>query len=51
MLFKGDVHDVIVGNASVHRGEKKRKAIPVEAWTGPEGFKSSRRPELKTRDT
>jgi hypothetical protein len=31
--------------------KSKGKAIPLEAWTGPEGSRSLRFPDFKTIDT
>ena len=34
-----------------NKGKGKGKAIPLQAWTGPEGSKRLRFPDLKTLDT
>jgi len=33
------------------KGKGKGKAILVQAWTGPEGFRSVRLPDFRTIDT
>ena len=33
------------------KGKGKDKAIPLQAWTGPEGFRSLRLPNFKTVGT
>jgi len=34
-----------------HKGKGKGKAIPLQAWTGPEGSRRSRLPDFKTIGT
>ena len=36
---------------AVVNGKGKRKAIPLQAWTGPEGSKRLRLPDFKTIGT
>jgi hypothetical protein len=40
-------------NTSANRNNSKAKgkAIPLQAWTGPEGFRRLRLPDFKTIDT
>ena len=41
-------------NISYHtsyKGKGKGKAIPLQAWTGPEGSRRLRLPDFKTVDT
>jgi len=33
------------------RGKSKSKAVPVEAWTGPEGSRKMKLPDFKTYGT
>ena len=33
------------------KGKSKGKAIPLQAWTGPKGFRSLRLPDFKTVGT
>jgi hypothetical protein len=40
MVFSLDIHD-----------KAKGKAIPLQAWTGPEGSRSLRLPDFKMVDT
>jgi hypothetical protein len=35
----------------IQKLKKKGKAIPLQAWTGPEGFRKLRLPDFKTIDT
>ena len=37
--------------SSICKGKSKRKAIPLQAWTGPEGSRSLRLPDFKTINT
>jgi len=39
------------GKLENHRIKKKGKAIPLQAWTGPEGSRSLRLPDFKTIGT
>jgi hypothetical protein len=36
---------------SAFKGLIKAKAVPLQAWTGPEGSRSLRLPDFKTIDT
>jgi len=42
---------LITGSNMGHIYQGKRKAIPLEAWTDPEGFRRLRLPEFKTIGT
>jgi len=35
----------------MHLGKGKGKAIPIQAWTGPEGSRRLRLPDFKTIST
>jgi hypothetical protein len=39
---------LFVGAVYVGNGKAKGTAIPLQAWTGPEGFRRSRLPDFKT---
>jgi len=39
------------GKVSMHSFDKKGKAIPLQAWTGPEGSRSLSVPDFKTIGT
>ena len=58
--YKGDAPYVYVNRISntysldvqkLDGGEGKVKAIPLQAWTGPEGFRRLRFPDFKTVGT
>jgi len=40
-----------VGLSSIHAVKGKGKAFPLQAWTGPEGFRRLRLPYFKTVST
>jgi hypothetical protein len=40
-----------VANNGKGKGKRKGKAIPLQAWTGPEGFRRLKLPDFKTIDT
>jgi len=42
MIFENNLH------SSIFRHKGKGKAIPLEAWTGPEGSRRMRLPDFKT---
>ena len=39
------------GDQILHVSKQKDKAIPLQAWTGPEGSRSLRLPDFKTIGT
>ena len=41
----------ICGYHNLVKGKGKGKSIPLQAWTGPEGFRRLRLPDFKTIGT
>jgi hypothetical protein len=46
-----DIRHKAVCLSPVNKGKSKDKAFPAQAWTGPEGYKRLRLPDLKTVGT
>jgi hypothetical protein len=40
-----------ISTAILGKGKGKGKAVPLQAWTGPEGSRKSRLPDFKTIGT